>query len=461
MSWRALARRYPVLAIRDFRILLVDRLVAPFSNGFSMVGVSFAVLNLTGSTADLSYVLAAQVAPMLVFTLVSGVFADRLRPQWVIVAGNVAVIVGEGAFGLLVLTGHPALWTMICLEALNGIGAAMFYPASQALLPQIVPDALLQEGSSISRLAMNTGQMTGAASAGLVVAVLGPGWALTLCAIGMTGTIPLLLSLKGGRTLRFAAAKGSGMVTELREGWTEFRSHTWLWATVIQYALVMMAFNGAFFVLGPVGARTHLGGPAAWGAIPAADALGLVAGGLVSLRYTPRKPMLFVVGSGAAIALTPLSLALVLPLPVICLCAFALGTLIEVMMVQWTVQMATRIPSDKLARVSSYDALGSMSAMPLGALLAGPLAAAIGVSATQFAAAAVIVVASALTLIPREIWTIRADDIEAAGGEPGGAGLDVTGLDDTGIDDTGIDAPELDHAGLGDSNAADLADPVR
>ena len=456
MSWRAPARRYPVLAIRDFRILLIDRLLAPFSNGFSMVGVSFAVLNLTGSTADLSYVLAAQVAPMLVFTLVSGVFADRLRPQWVIIAGNVAVIVGEGTFGLLVLTGHPALWTMICLEALNGIGAAMFYPASQALLPQIVPDALLQEGSSISRLAMNTGQMTGAASAGLVVALLGPGWALTLCAIGMTGTIPLLLSLGGGRNLQLATAKGAGMITELREGWTEFRSHTWLWATVIQYALVMMAFNGAFLVLGPVVARTSLGGPAAWGAITAADALGLVAGGLVSLRYTPRKPMLFVVGSGAAIALTPLALALVLPLPVICLCAFALGTLIEVMMVQWTVQMATRIPSDKLARVSSYDALGSMSAMPLGALLAGPLAAAIGVSTTQFAAAAVIVVASALTLIPREIWTIRADDIVGAGGEPGGAALDVTGLDDAGIDD-----PEPDHGGLGDSNAANLADPVR
>src|SRR6202044_2023357 len=152
----------------------------------------------------------------------------------------------------------------------------------------------------------------GAASAGLVVAVLGPGWALTLCAIGMTGTIPLLLSLGGGRDghggLQLGAAKSAGMITELREGWTEFRSHTWLWATVIQYALVMMAFNGAFFVLGPVVARTHLGGPAAWGAITAADALGLVAGGLVSRRYSPRKPMLFVVGSGAALALTPLAL---------------------------------------------------------------------------------------------------------------------------------------------------------
>jgi len=97
-----------------------------------------------------------------------------------------------------------------------------------------------------------------------------------------------------------------------------------------------------------------------------------------------------------------------------------------------------------------------MAAMPLGALLAGPLAVAIGVSTTQFAAAAVIVVASALTLIPREIWTIRADDVAGAGSEPGGAALDVAGLDDAGIDD-----PEFDHEELGNSNATDLADPVR
>jgi MFS family permease len=401
-----------VLAIRDFRLLLIDRLLAPFSVGFSIVGVSFAVLKVTGSTADLSYVIAAQTAPMLVFSLVSGVFADRFRPQRVIIAGNLAVVVGEGVFGLLMLvTGHPPLWAMICLEAVNGIGSAMFYPASQALLPQLVPDELLQEGSSISRLAMNTGQMTGAAAGGLLVAAAGPGWALTLCALGMSGTVPLMMAVKGGRMRQAVADAGSSMVAELREGWAEFRKHTWLWATVIQYCLVMMAWNGGFMVLGPVAARAHLGGAAAWGAISAADAFGLILGGLISLRYTPRKPMLFVVGTGAALAAGPLILALVAPLPVICLVVFALGALSEVMMVLWTVQMATRIPSDKLARVSSYDAFGSLAAMPLGALIAGPLAGRIGVPKTQFAAAAVMFLASAFTLLPREIRTTRSDDL--------------------------------------------------
>jgi sulfite exporter TauE/SafE len=77
------------------------------------------------------------------------------------------------------------------------------------------------------------------------------------------------------------------------------------------------------------------------------------------------------------------------------------------MMVQWTVTMARNIPSDKLARVSSYDVLGSVMAMPAGALIAGPLGTAIGISNAQYAAAAAIIIASALALIPRDIRTIR------------------------------------------------------
>jgi MFS family permease len=416
MSRDRLSRRFPVLAIRDFRLLLADRLLAPAAFGFSMVGVSFAVLKATGSPAYLSYVLAAQIAPSLVFALLGGVAADRFPPQRVIIAANLMIAAGEGTFGLLALAGHPPLWAMISLEALNGTGMAIFYPASQALLPRLVPGSMLQDASAISRLAMNTGMMGGAAAAGLLVAAAGPGWALTLCGIGMTGTVPLMLALRV-RQVKTELTAAPSLIGELREGWAEFRSHTWLWVIVLQFGIVMMAWYGAFSVLGPVVARAHLGGPAAWGAITAADSFGLIAGGLVSLRVKPRRPMLFVVLTGAAIAISPLSLALVLPLPAVCLASFALGVFIEMMMVQWTVAMARNIPPDKLARVSAYDALGSVMAMPAGALIAGPLGAAIGVSAAQYWAAGVIVIASALALIPRDIRKMRYADTMAPIGE--------------------------------------------
>jgi hypothetical protein len=86
-------------------------------------------------------------------------------------------------------------------------------------------------------------------------------------------------------------------------------------------------------------------------------------------------------------------------------------------MVQWTVTLARRIPPDRLARVSSYDVLGSVAAMPVGALVAGPLAASIGVPLTEYGAAALILVASLLALAPREVRSLRSD--QAAGPEEG------------------------------------------
>jgi predicted MFS family arabinose efflux permease len=422
MSRGRLTRRFPVLGIRDFRFLLADRLIAPASVGFSMVGVSFAVLKATNSATDLSYVLAAQIAPSLVFVLIGGVAADRFRAQRVIVAANLLMALGEGTFGILALAGHPPLWAMLGLEAVTGTGVALFYPASQALLPRIVPDRLLQEASALSRLVMNTGQMAGAAAAGLLVAAAGPGWALVLCGAGMVATVPMLMRIRATRPVAAGPAPGSmaadaaparSMIAELREGWSEFRSHTWLWVIVAQFGVVMMAWYGAFSVLGPVVAREHLGGAAAWGAITAADALGLIAGGMAALRFTPRRPMLFVVVTGGAIAISPLSLAMVLPLPAVCAASFGLGVFVEMMMVQWTVAMTRNIPPDKLARVSSYDVLGSVIVMPIGALIAGPLGTAIGTSRAQYGAAAIIVIASALALIPRDIRTMRYSEAQA------------------------------------------------
>ena len=88
-----------------------------------------------------------------------------------------------------------------------------------------------------------------------------------------------------------------------------------------------------------------------------------------------------------------------------------LGITLEITMVQWTVAMARNIPRAKLARVSAYDALGSEIAMPVGAVVAGPVAAAIGVSASDYGAVAVIVVVSALALIPREVRSMGAGDV--------------------------------------------------
>lgn len=416
------AGRLAVLRIRDFRILLIERFLAPASFAFTQVGVSFAVLDRTHSTADLSYVLAMQILPTMCFALIGGVFADRFRPQRVIVVSNALVAVCEGGLGVLVLTHRDSLGMFLLLEFGTGTAMALFYPASQALLPKLVPEGLLQEANAVSRLTMNSAMMGGAAVAGIVVAAAGPGWALAVCGLGMASTLPALMTIKAVANVRETSP---GMIRELREGWVEFRARTWLWATVLEYGVIMMCWYGSFTVLGPAVAQSKLGGPSSWGLIMASESVGLILGGIWALRFTPRRPMLFVALVGATIGVPSLSLAMLWPLWLICAASFGMGIVMELMMVQWNLAMATRIPADRLARVSAYDALGSVMAMPLGALIAGPVAAAIGVADTQFAAVALIVLASLAPLLSAEIRQDRG--LPSAAGaplpEPAGPGL--------------------------------------
>ena len=408
ISVRRLRPGSGVLKHRDFRLLLIDRFLAPSAFQISVVGVSFAVLALTGSTADLSYVLAAQIAPTLVFAPISGVVADRIKPQYVVAAANLMVALCEGTLGLLVLTHHAQIWEMMLLEAGTGTAVAIFYPASQALLPRLVPDADLQQANAVSRLVMNGAMMGGAAIGGITVAAVGPGWALFADACGMLAAVTPNLLIKAAGNMR---VETPGFFRELREGWQEFSSHTWLWGIVCEYGLVLMAWYGSFSVLGPAVAKAHLGGPAAWGAILSSESVGLIVGGLIALRFKPRRPMLFVAATGAAIAIPTLALAMLWPLWLICAGTLLSGILLEMMMVQWNLVMARYIPPDKLARVSAYDVLGSVVAMPAGALLAGPVAGAVGISATQYGAVVLIVGVSLLASLPRDIRTRRSSDV--------------------------------------------------
>jgi predicted MFS family arabinose efflux permease len=150
----------------------------------------------------------------------------------------------------------------------------------------------------------------------------------------------------------------------------------------------------------------------------AADAIGLIIGGLVALRFTPLRPILFVVLIGGASAISPLALAGPWPLAAVCVAAVGLGIALEIMMVQWTVTMARHIPPDRLARVSSYDVLGSVLAMPVGAIVVGPLAASIGVPLTEYGAAFLILVASVLALMSREVRSLRSDQAPGPGEMP-------------------------------------------
>jgi hypothetical protein len=146
---------------------------------------------------------------------------------------------------------------------------------------------------------------------------------------------------------------------ELREGWDAFRSRSWLWGIVVQFAFVNAATVGVWSVLGPIVAENELGGAAAWGFIVAAQAAGFVFGSAVTLRYRPSRMLLVATLAIFPTALPILLLASPAPLVVIAAAAFVSGVGVELFGVLWDVTMQQEISSEQLSRVYSYDALGS------------------------------------------------------------------------------------------------------
>jgi MFS family permease len=125
------------------------------------------------------------------------------------------------------------------------------------------------------------------------------------------------------------------------------------------------------------------------------------------LRWRPRRILRVATYSVFALVLFPLALAVPAPLTVVIAAAFLTGFGIEIFGVLWDTAVMQEIPQEKLSRVSSYDALGSWVLMPVGYIVAGPLAAAIGTRATFISAAVLTIGATALVLLSRDVRTLE------------------------------------------------------
>jgi hypothetical protein len=194
---------------------------------------------------------------------------------------------------------------------------------------------------------------------------------------------------------------------ELAEGWSEVRSRRWLWPVIVQFGFINAVAIGSVLVLGPFIAERSLGGATSWGVIMSAQGCGLLVGGLATMRIRPSRPLL--VGSSAVffLALPPLMLALALPVALVAVGAFAAGAALEIHEVLWFSTLQHEIPQDTLARVMSFEMLGSMMLAPVAGLVIGPLAGLVGDASMLWAGAVTVVATTAAVLGVSELRRLR------------------------------------------------------
>jgi MFS family permease len=382
------ANRFGVLREPEYRRLFWGRTISLVGDGMAPVALAFAILDLTGSISDLGLVLAGRSLVITALVLVGGVFADRVSPRLAMLRADLTRMLVVGAMAALLIAGAAQIWELAILYGIEGAATAFFNPASGAIVPQIVKGERLQEATALLNLSRSAGKVAGPALAGLLLALGTPGWALAVDASTFALSALFLLRLHAPRT---RVGEETAFISELRHGWREFSSRTWLWVVVVSAAFSNAIFFPAFQVLGPQVARDSLGGSSAWALIAAALGIGSLVGGALALSIRPRRPLLLGEGLLVVFALPVALLALPSPAFVIALGALIAGFAISLAEIFYETTAAQHVPQAALSRVTAYDWFGSLALEPLGLVLIGPVATGVGISPTLWGAAAVMV----------------------------------------------------------------------
>ncbi|NUT22321.1 MAG: MFS transporter [Hamadaea sp.] len=360
-----------------FRYLLLGRTTSMLGNSVAPMALAFAVLDLTGSVRDLGFVVAARSLTNVVFILFGGVLADRLPRRLVMIGSNTLAFATQGAVAVLLFTHTATFGLLMGLAAVNGLVAAFSFPAMSAIAGQVVPDEIRQQANALIRLSVNFVGIGGAAAGGLLVAAFGSGWSIAIDAASFA-LAAVFFSFIRVPSVR-AAAAGKSTLRELQVGWREFVARPWLWSVVAGFCVLNMMLSAGLSVLGPSVADETFG-RTAWGLVVSAELAGLALGGLVALRLRVRRFLLVGVIAMAPVAPVLLALGLAPYAPLLIALNLLAGIGIEIFGVSWETSMQRHVPADLLARVYSWDMLGSIVAVPIGQAIAGPVAAAVGTS---------------------------------------------------------------------------------
>lgn len=358
-----------------FRWLVSGATVNSLGNGISPVALAFAVLDLGGSATDLGIVVGLYALADVAAVLFGGVLGDRL-PRTVMMQGSsAAAAVAQGLVAASLIGGWSSIPLLAGLGMVNGALGSLGGPSAQAITSQTVPPGLLRQAIAWRRISQNVGVIIGSGAAGLLVASVGSGWALAVdsatfafaaFAYGMVRVTPVV-----------APERSATMLADVREGFAEVMRHTWLWLLILQALLYHLFYGGAQGVLGPIVVGHSLGRPA-WGWALAAMMVGFVGGGLVSLRWKPKHALYAGTWFLGLTAAFPFAMAWSHSLWVVLLGACLHGFGLEIFSVGWDLSIQEQVEPDKLARVYSFDMIGSFIARPLGLALTGPIATLVG-----------------------------------------------------------------------------------
>ncbi len=274
-----------VLAEAPFMRYLLARFVSSLAVQMQTMAVGLQVYQLTHRPLDLGLIGLSQFLPFLVFVLPAGQLADRCSRKGILLGCFLVGLCCALALLGLTVSGLKSALPVFAVMVPFGIGRALMSPASQALVPNLVPRRLFSNAIGLNSSLWQVATITGPALGGVLYAQAGPAAVYAVVAgLISVAVLAMLLMPAPQQTAAPEPASWHSVVEGLRFVW---RRHTVLGA--ISLDLFAVLFGGATALL-PAYATDVLGvGPAGLGWLRSAPGLGAaVMGALLTVRPISR-----------------------------------------------------------------------------------------------------------------------------------------------------------------------------
>jgi predicted MFS family arabinose efflux permease len=356
---------------RDFRLMWTGACVSTIGTWMQSTAQAWLIYDLTRSSFYLGLdVFLAQV-PIILFSLVGGVVADRMNRRNLLLISQYIQMTTASILTALVFFKVVHVWEILCLSFVVGIGQSFGGPAYQALLPSLVGKEDIQNAIAMNSIQFNLARVIGPTSGGLALEKLGAEWCFGLNALSFLAVIASLYMINVGY---IPARSHEPIMTSMREGIKFIRNKPGMDSLIVlAFGMTLLAIPLLTFL--PVFAREVLhGGPAAFTQLLAFSGAGSVCGGLVvayagKVEGQGRTALMVLVGLGCVISAFSLSTSLPLSLGLIFLSGGSM--MVAMSMVSSLVQ---HVASDAMrGRVMSVYNVAFRGGMPVGSLVLGKL----------------------------------------------------------------------------------------
>lgn len=313
-------------------------------------------------------VFLAQV-PIVLFSLVGGVIADRMNRRNLLLISQYIQTTTASILTVLVFFKVVQVWEILCLSFVVGVGQAFGGPAYQALLPSLVGKDDIQNAIAMNSIQFNLARVIGPTLGGLALVTLGAEWCFGLNALSFLAVIASLYMINVGYV---PARSHEPILTSMREGIGFIRNKPGMDSLIVlAFGMTLLAIPLLTFL--PVFARDVLhGGPGAFTQLLAFSGAGSVCGGLIvayagKIQGQGRTALMVLIGLGCVIIAFSLSTSLPLSLGLIFLSGGSM--MVAMSMVSSLVQ---HVASDAMrGRVMSVYNVAFRGGMPVGSLVLG------------------------------------------------------------------------------------------